>query len=248
MIPYLGCKESFAGELLQNIPEVENFYDLFGGGGSVTEAAFRMKEDGLFGKWEKWQNIHYNEINKGVCLLNKAIWSGKFDFEHAKQQIPSKERYYSERRQNSPWGAFVSNVWSFGNKDDCFIYSENKKNTGRLEHLERIARMEKSPLIPDVKVTCGDYREVEIKPRSVAYCDIPYETGKKHYGIKFDYNAFYEWAASSKFPVYFSSYDLPLKHEGSFELVFQKDSVINLNIFEKPTNRVEKLFWNGVKA
>jgi len=96
MIPYLGCKQSFAGELLAAMPEAENFYDLFGGGGSVTEAAMLCQTSGMF-PWRKWQNVYYNEINKGVYLLNKAIWSGKFDFEHARRQEPTKERYYAER-------------------------------------------------------------------------------------------------------------------------------------------------------
>ena len=76
MIPYVGCKQSFAKELLANIPEAENFYDLFGGGGSITEAASGCQDIGIFGKWQKWKHIHYNEINK-VAFYE---WAATHDF------------------------------------------------------------------------------------------------------------------------------------------------------------------------
>jgi len=248
MIPYLGCKQSFASELLANIPEAENFYDLFGGGGSVTEAAAKCQNDGFFGKWQKWKNLHYNEINRGAFLLNKAIWAGKFDFKYAKAQVPTKERYYAERRKPTAWGAFASFVWSFGNKDDCFIYSEKKNSIRGNEHLQRIRRMERSPYLPQVKLTCKDYSKVAIKPNSVAYCDIPYNTCRNHYKIYFDCMAFYKWAATRDFPVYFSEYEC---HDKRFELVWEKYVPIKINTVlcgNKAIYRTEKLFWNGVKT
>jgi hypothetical protein len=247
MIPYLGCKQRFAGELLSAIPQADNFYDLFGGGGSITEAAYNCRHGGLLGNWQKWKNIHYNEINKGVYLLNKEIWSGKFDFEHAKEQYLTKERYYAERSQPTAWSAFVSFVWSFGNKNQCFIYGEKLTIRGN-EHLQRINRMSKSPILKDIIVTNKDYRKVKIKPSSVAYCDIPYNVNRNHYGIKFDFKAFYEWAASAKFPVYFSDYSCD---DDRFKLVWEKlvPVKINMKLHDggKALYRSEKLFWNGVK-
>jgi len=150
MIPYLGCKDSIASEILNCIPAAENFYDLFGGGGSITEAAYKFRENGLFGEWQKWQKFHYNEINKAVCKLVKAIWAGKFDFDYAKAQEPTKERYYAERRQTTEWGAFVSFAWSFGSKNENFIYSPKRLLGKRIEHLERIERMQRSAILKDV--------------------------------------------------------------------------------------------------
>jgi len=246
MIPYLGCKQSFASELLAAMPEAENFYDLFGGGGSITEAAFRCREDGFFGKWQKWKSIHYNELCRGVYLLNKAIWSGKFDFEYAKAQIPTKERYYAERRQPTAWGAFASFVWSFGNKDDSFVYGKRKGAARGSEHLSRIRRMRRSPLLPDAIMTCKDYRKVAIKPNSVAYCDIPYYTERKYYRVVFDHLAFCNWAATRSFPVYFSEYEC---HDKRFQLVTEIDVLVKINTVlsgGKAIRRTEKLFWNGV--
>jgi len=69
MIPYVGSKVyqkryegSTAFGILQVLPEAEHFYDLFGGGGSVTEAALLFKNNGIIDPWAKWR------------LLKEAIW------------------------------------------------------------------------------------------------------------------------------------------------------------------------------
>jgi len=247
MIPYLGCKALFASEILNCIPAAENFYDLFGGGGSITEAAYKFRESGLFGEWEKWKKFHYNEINKAVCKLVTAIWSGKFDFDYAKAQEPTKERYYAERGQQTAWGAFVAFAWSFGTKNENFIYSPRRLKEKCVEHLERIERMKRSLILKDVVATSMDYAKVKIKPNSVVYCDIPYNTFRKHYKIKFDFMRFYDWAAACKFPVYFSEYSC---HDNRFELVWEKEVQSRINVLVlggKSLMRTERLFWNGVK-
>jgi len=249
LIPYLGCKQRWAKEFLRILPDAENFYDLFGGGGSVTEAAFKMQENGLFGQWKKWPNLHYNDINRGVYLLNKEVWEGTFDFEFAKDQTPSKERYYEERRKPNAWGAFVSYVWSFGNKDESFMYSDCSNTLRSNEHLQRLRRIERSPKIPNVTLTNEDYRAVTIKSNSVVYCDIPYNLGYKcHYRCKFDFQAFYEWAESSKHPVYFSDYSLPNAIENKFPLVWEKCIPVKINTKltkNKALYKTEKIYWNG---
>jgi len=97
MIPYVGCKQSIASELLAQIPEAEHFYDLFGGSGSVTETALKLHNKGILGTWSKWQHIHYNELNTGVYLLNKEVWEGTFDFDKARRTWISRERFFAEK-------------------------------------------------------------------------------------------------------------------------------------------------------
>jgi len=249
MIPYLGCKQSFAGELLAQMPEAEHFYDLFGGGGSVVEAAAKCKHSGFLGEWQKWKHIHYNELNKGVYEIVTALWAGKFDFAYAKAQKPTKERYYAERGQNNAWGAFVSFVWSFGNKNESFIYPVETSSIRRNEHIQRINRIAKTPLLKEVITTNKDYREVHIEPSSVVYCDIPYSKHRKYYNVRFDFNAFYEWALAVPFPVYFSGYGIVEENfrGGKFKLVHQIPIKPKINR-NRVVERTEKLFWNGVKV
>ena len=54
-----------------------------------------------------------------------------------------------------------------------------------------------------------DYREVEILPNSVVYCDPPYRNTRGYDDAKFNHNDFYEWLRQTKFPVYVSEYDMP---------------------------------------
>lgn len=84
----------------------------------------------------------------------------------------------------------------------------------RLKSLEQL-KLEKAPIL-----TSLDYRDVEILPDSVIYCDIPYvgingDTRNTDYqdgrgGIStFDHEEFYRWAESQKNPVFISSYTMP---------------------------------------
>ncbi|MDR2582069.1 MAG: hypothetical protein LBC75_01140 [Fibromonadaceae bacterium] len=117
------------------IPSAENFYDLFGGGGSIVEAACRFQENGLFEQGQKWKHIHYNELNTGVYLLNKAIWEGTFDFDKARRTWISRERFFAEKDEPTAWGAFVRFCWSFGGGGDMYIYGKEIENTRNLQHL-----------------------------------------------------------------------------------------------------------------
>ena len=65
-IPYMGSKNKIAVELLQKMleikPNAKYFYDLFGGGGSMSFTALQL---GL--------KVHYNEKQKGMVDLLKYI-------------------------------------------------------------------------------------------------------------------------------------------------------------------------------
>ena len=57
-----------------------------------------------------------------------------------------------------------------------------------------------------------DYQQYTYQDGDIVYCDVPYEqTGKgscDDYGVSFDSKAFYEWAHSRPFQVFFSSYEI----------------------------------------
>jgi hypothetical protein len=292
---YQHCKDSIAHGILRVIPPADNFYDLFGGGGSVTETALTFVENGIFGEIKKWKNLHFNEINTGLCELNKAVWNGTFDFEKARKTWISRERFFAEKDLPTAWGAYVRFIWSFGNDGDSYIYSKEielakqlihffiindnpylpnttenerrlffqriiKSNVKKkiklkgIESLQRIMniqhtqnhlRMHKIQNLDKVTITNKDYHEVEIKPNSVAYCDIPYNNdGSQDYGIEFSDDDFHQWAATRDFPVYFSEYKAP----SEFECVWEKE--VNCRLSKKDGKgiyRTEKLFFNGRK-
>ena len=76
----------------------------------------------------------------------------------------------------------------------------------RIQSLESLESLERL----DLRLTRFNksYDEVEIKPNSVVYCDIPY-SDTDGYGMDFDYEKFYKWAESQKELVVISEYKMP---------------------------------------
>ena len=68
-MPYMGNKRKLATKILNSIYDTvgvfENFYDLFGGGGSMSVAAL------LAG-----HKVIYNELNTGIANLMRHIQAG----------------------------------------------------------------------------------------------------------------------------------------------------------------------------
>jgi hypothetical protein len=91
-------------------------------------------------------------------------------------------------------------------------------------------------------MTSKDYRDVEILPHSVVYCDIPYQ-GTVGYG-NFSHKEFFDWASSRPFPVYVSEYKID---DPRFKLVYEisKRSMMCKDK-DKCVDKNERLYWNGV--
>lgn len=75
----------------------------------------------------------------------------------------------------------------------------------RLQQLEQLERLEQLEQLERLEVTCGSYDEYQYKDGDVVYCDPPYE-GTAEYDGAFDHAAFYQWAATRQYQVWFSSY------------------------------------------
>ena len=82
------------------------------------------------------------------------------------------------------------------------VVCESLERQERLQQLERLSRFKDK-----LTVSSTDYRNVEIEPNSVIYCDIPY-VNTDGYVTDFDHEAFYEWACQQEL-IYISSYWMP---------------------------------------
>ncbi|MCL1826819.1 MAG: DNA adenine methylase [Candidatus Cloacimonetes bacterium] len=302
MLPYLGCKQFIANSILDKIPPADHFYDLFGGGGSVTEGALEFKDihQDVFGTVHKWKTVHYNEINTGVYNLNKEIWDGTFDFDKASKTFITKKSFERDKDKADSWSAFVRIFWSYGQAGKCYRYGEKLE---LLKCLEMALVNSDYPFLPgattrqkyaflqdivsrhftedickdyDYKVRAfwsidlltqferclskkarknhksyegrlhlsnQDYREVQILPNSMVYCDIPYNTEDNdgYYDCCFDWEAFFEWGATRDFPVFFSEYECA---DSRFSCVME---VEKRNTYSGNKLSMEMLYWNGVE-
>ena len=307
-IPYMGSKAKIAASIALNFPSAENFYDLFGGGFSMTHYMLENKA-------KRYKHFHYNEINAHIVGLVKRAIAGEFNYDRYKPEWISREDFFKRKDTD----AYVRCIWSFGNGQKSYLFGEdiepykksmhmavvfdefddlavktlgfkgwpksentitkkrlylrrkiehyrvtkipehlhkylsesqreklnqidNLRKLQQLERLERLERLEQLEQLERLSFSAKDYRDVEIRPNSVVYCDIPYK-GTADYLNSFDHKAFYEWVMTRDFPVYVSEYSLD---DSRFKLVYSVDKRSLLSADKSVGNKSEKLFWNGV--
>lgn len=93
--------------------------------------------------------------------------------------------------------------WYIKNVQDNNFCGKINTDLSRLQHLERLKAYKQS-----LEISQKSYDEVEIKPNSVIYCDIPYENTKGYSCGDFDFKKFYDWASNQKELVFISSYNI----------------------------------------
>jgi hypothetical protein len=115
----------------------------------------------------------------------------------------------------------------------------------RLQSLERLCGLESitnlggSMSLDKIFASCLSYDEVDIKPNSVIYCDIPYRSTAQYNDIQFDYDKFYDWCMTRKEPLFISEYEMPEKY---FICIAARRKKVLLNANSNSMSRVEKLF------
>jgi len=130
-IPYMGSKRKLASEILHKITQrhngITNFYDLFGGGGSVSFTAIR---DYRF-------NVHYNELNKHIYSLVEYLKENK-TLEPKFYEWVTREEFHKQINKSNTdadwFSGFVMSCWSFGNSQNSYLYGADIENIKRLAH------------------------------------------------------------------------------------------------------------------
>lgn len=130
-IPYMGSKRKLASEILSKLTQrhenVTDFYDLFGGGGSISFTAIR---DYRF-------NVHYNELNKHIFSLVEYLKNNK-SLEPKFYEWVTREQFFEQcakTNEEADWySGFVMSCFSFGNNQKGYIYSKDIEELKRLSH------------------------------------------------------------------------------------------------------------------
>lgn len=112
-IPYMGSKQKLVDKIVPFIlnrhSDITDFYDLFGGGGSVALYAVRKYPN---------MNVHYNELSNAIGGLMQYLKDGgdiPFDF----VTRPEFERQYT----GDDWYAgLLQACWTFGNNQKSYLY------------------------------------------------------------------------------------------------------------------------------
>jgi len=130
-IPYMGSKRKLASQILEKITNrhenITDFYDLFGGGGSISFTAVRNYRF----------NIHYNELNKHIYSLVEYLKNTK-ELEPKFYEWVTREEFHKQINKSNDeadwFSGFVMSCWSFGNSQNSYLYGADIENIKRLAH------------------------------------------------------------------------------------------------------------------
>lgn len=115
------------------------------------------------------------------------------------------------------------------------LIGDNLKYRG-VESIKRLERLQSKGCIVPSSLS---YYDVEIKPNSVIYCDIPYRATAKYNEVEFDYDKFYDWCLKQTQPLFISEYDMP---ESDFICIGAKVKTCQLCATNNSLKSIERLF------
>ena len=108
-----------------------------------------------------------------------------------------------------------------------------------IERLQGLKQLENMTRLQGLIVPSGkSYHDIEVKPNSVIYCDIPYRSTSKYNEIEFDYDRFYSWALSQTEPIFISEYEMP----NDFICIASKNKKVTLSATDNSSDKIEKIF------
>lgn len=225
-----------------------------------------------FGAWLRTTGITPKEINKltGTFMASHYLC----DKEDGQPAIPTEEQWaklkQSPKLKNIPKEiellcdsekridqllkqkseAQKEKMQRLGNVDRLEMLKrlERLENLERLEPIERLERAERLEHLrgnKNITINCGSYTEYEYREGDVVYCDIPYEGTEGYSGESFDFKAFYDWAASRPYQVFFSSYSNI--SDKRFKMVWAKPKRSQMNGARTVKYNYECIYTNKVE-
>lgn len=124
-MPYMGSKQKLVDKLvpfmLQRHPGTTDFYDLFGGGASVSLYAVRKYPT---------ITVHYNELSKATAQL--LLWLQ--DGGHIPLDFVSHADFFKFRYGDDWYAGFLQTCWSFGNNQKSYLYGTDIEEYKRQYH------------------------------------------------------------------------------------------------------------------
>lgn len=177
-----------------------------------------------------------NDNHKYLIALLKALQNG---------WIPptkiSKDKYYDIKYNHNLYNdevvGFVGFLCSFGGKW-WGGYAFNKKGDNYADRGSRVLTKQ-SKNFNGIDFRCGNYLKLDIPPKSLIYCDPPYE-GTTKYKDGFDHQVFWQWCRDKTkegHTVFVSEYNAPQDFTCIKEITHK--TILDKNLQYK---RTEKLF------
>lgn len=227
---YMGSKNRIAKEILPIMLKERGeriWVEPFVGGANIID---KVKGDRIGSDNQQYVIALYKALQNGYVPPKEVSSDFFFEVENNKDKYPKELVGYLGTQLTFGcewWGSF------------------RRDNTGKrkydIEAYNNITKQQ--PNLIGINFHCCDYRDLNIPPNSLIYCDPPYKGVRKYVGNeKFNSEIFWEWCrikANEGHIVYISEYQAP----SDFECVWSKTIPSNANNKTgKGLTATEKLF------
>lgn len=119
----MGSKASICEQICSIFPKADNFYDLFGGGFSVTHCM-------LIKRSKDFKQFHFNEIRKGMTELIQEAINGEYSYENFKPKFIDREEF----KKNKETDLYIKLIWSFGNSGAYYLFGKDIEHQKKSLH------------------------------------------------------------------------------------------------------------------
>lgn len=263
-LPYQGSKSRLAERIVDLLPSATHLFDLFAGGGAISNRAL---QSGKWQKVHTNDITDSAIFFKDVALgkyHDRCEWISREDFMRFKNSDPWIRLIYSfscdqhtylygeeiEKYKEQVFKLLTSDsiherrMAYRGIVREIERFITNRKicpalNMEVLERIERLRGIQLPNEVQKLEATQADYRDVEILPGSVIYCDIPYRDTREYRNDAFDHDAFYEWALKQTAPLFVSEYEMP---EPDFVCVAEFERVSTFSATNNSLRKIERIF------
>lgn len=177
-----------------------------------------------------------NDINYDVVSLMKALQNGYVPPTEISEDLYTKMKANKEMYPPHLRG-FVGHACSFAGQPWGTFARDPKGGTNFAAKGSR-ALVKLSKLIKGVEFQHGSYEDLKIPPKSLVYCDPPYD-GTTGYGFKFVQADFLYWCkqlVKDGHLVFISEYSLP----NEYEIVWEKEVFVSAS--RSGSRNIERLY------
>ena len=123
----MGSKRKLAPKILNKImqdnPDTKYFYDLFGGGASVSLLAVQ---------YPKLKKVFYNEFNTSIVLLLRDIRNNGVSAKY--YEWIDRDTFKENVNEDTLLGGICKCFWSFGNIQKNYLFGKDIEDDKRLLH------------------------------------------------------------------------------------------------------------------
>jgi len=193
------------------------------------------------------------DFNEYLIEMWKAIQNGWIPPDYVEENDFHNVRKYMDEMFEKHYIAFVRFGCSFGAEWSRGGFARNvKKDKPNADILNRTSKsycaqskrniLKQLPNIKNVDFIYCNYQDLQIPPKSLIYCDPPYE-GTTMYNNDFEHAEFWQWCrdkTNEGHIVFVSEYNAP----NDFECVWEGEIRNGMNVADKNVKKhnIEKLF------